>query len=279
MNRILQENIFKRRGATTVMHYPSFQDVYRSAPICPASGVFQSFPQPFRMGFDANMVFHPSYQKIGTMAKDPVVDGVIVGKADGRYARSQSLLGLVLARVGKERFIAPFYADAKARAGYVDRKIATKTDAGSLSELGLKDAINNIRESERIGGTVINTALVAIPILAGCFAVAEQVGITDLVRYLTGMKKSPRPACSLPGRCLDKPPQAQERVRGQLPQPCAPRHARKRTKTNRTKEIITSGTSACSSSPPRSVRGRRVPCGQPLSRAACPPLSADGSGR
>jgi len=188
MNRILQENIFKRRGATTVMHYPSFQDVYRSAPICPASGVFQSFPQPFRMGFDANMVFHPSYQKIGTMAQDPVVDGVIVGKADGRYARGQSLLGLVLARVGKERFIAPFYADAKARAGYVDRKIATKTGAGSLSELGLEDAINNIRESERIGGTIIDTALVAIPILAGCFAVAEQVGITDLVRYLTGME-------------------------------------------------------------------------------------------
>ncbi|KHO53469.1 MAG: hypothetical protein QT04_C0004G0002 [archaeon GW2011_AR11] len=170
------------------MQYPSFQDIYRSAPFFPASGVFQSFPQLFRVAFDANAMLHPSYQNITKIAKDPIVDGIIIGKACGRYASNQSLFGLALVGIGKERFIAPFYADAKARAGYVDRKIAAKTDIDSFSELGLEGTIASIRKSEEVTFSgIYDTAPVTIPVFAGCFAVGHQLGIVQLVELATGV--------------------------------------------------------------------------------------------
>jgi len=118
-------------------------------------GVWKGFPRSFKSEFTKDVLFSwaSEYRAIKEARDDPIRDGLIIGKAGGRFGRENFLNGLVLIGVGEQRYIAPYLADCESKLGFIDSEVSLQTSADSLSELGLESAINNIRYNERVAVT------------------------------------------------------------------------------------------------------------------------------
>ena len=170
------------------MDYPQFGEVYRSVTTSPRKGVINIFPSSFKRQFLQDQDYS---RKILEQKGDPVLDGVIIGKARGRYLGKRSLVGLTLIELEKERFISPFYASSISKKGFIDKDIAALTEIDSFLQLDLENTIAKIRDSENLnfgnisglGGSFFGTYI-------GYLLFGNILGFGNFVDELTGMSSS-----------------------------------------------------------------------------------------
>lgn len=170
------------------MDYPDFHIVKAAAEIFPQDQVFDRFSKPFREVFDARAIINRSYENLRYQTQDPIIDGVIIGKAKGRYQVGNDLLGLTLIELGHQRFVSPFYFDSRNLRGFVDQNVASEVNADSFRELDLDDLIEEVRESEKIisgdffklGGTFVATGIF-------CGFLLDYSSLGKLIEGITGL--------------------------------------------------------------------------------------------
>lgn len=172
------------------MLYPTFRHVWDNFSVYPAYNVASTvFPQAFKDEYSRRIDFRASYEKrICRAEEDPIVDGIIIGKAGSRYARDKSLIGLTLIELSKQRFIAPFYAHAPTKQAFVDARSATLTDIDRFSDrMAIDDIVDRIRENEGLRLPTRAELGFSFPVTLGAFELAEIFGLPSAVESLTGM--------------------------------------------------------------------------------------------
>ena len=193
------------------MYYPNFNDLVKSIPVQPAKNVFNQFPNSCCETFEVEGINNFYSERINKISSNPIVNGIIIGKANGRYQRDSSVIGLGIVELENQNFITPFYANSKWQRGFIDSQIAFPTNLKNFESVGDSEGIgllSDIRDSDSVSRMVLGSTgsfastYIGYSIFGGMFGIGEfiethlnipkdiqTIGLAAAVTLYTGFKE------------------------------------------------------------------------------------------
>ena len=175
------------------MNYPEFNELLKNIPILPAKNVFRRFPDTVRSTFllsDMNNVYS---DELSNAQKNPIIGGMVIGKAEGRYQRDKSVIGVSLVELSGQNYIAPFYANSSLGKGFIDCEKAVSTELENFEQVCTGENVrllSEIRDSDLVSKMLIGSSASFVSTYLAYEIFGGFIGVGDFIEENLNIPKS-----------------------------------------------------------------------------------------
>ena len=175
------------------MNYPGFDEIVENTPVILAKNVFKRFPKSAQSTFVMSEM-NNYCDEVFNVSKNPVIGGMVLGKANGRYQTDKSVIGVSLVELSGQNYIAPFYASSTMRKSFIDCEMAFSTDLENFEQICTGENMKlllEIRDSDLVSKMFIKSGFNFISTYIGYEIFGGLLGVSD---FIEENLKIPKPA-------------------------------------------------------------------------------------